>query len=131
MGLGDSILKALLADSANFAESGTYTPAANPEAVPVSCTVRFVRHEPSLDRRAEKSVLVRSGIMEVLSSVDATYGGIVLPTIGDQWNLGILKGGSAVAWSAGAPRGGDGRWFIPLTREEIQEVGGHREGKAN
>jgi hypothetical protein len=123
MGAFQDVLIAIL-DNAEFVESVSYIPAG--ELDPVLLNARIVRDAVEIVRTAEESRSTHRATAKVLSVVHATHKGIVSPRVGEVWQVPLVRGGSVVTWRAGAPKGGDGKWEIPLTYEERIETGGNR-----
>jgi hypothetical protein len=123
-------LSVLLSESA-FAETASYVPAATPLGAAVALTVRVRREQSRLEDRPAGRYQIETARVLCFATVDATYGGIVAPAVGDAWTLPRAKGLTGVTgWRAGTPSGHDGIWEIPLLRETRVVTDGARVGGA-
>lgn len=123
MGAFQDVLIAVL-DNAEFVEAVSYIPEGTLDAVTLNA--RIVREAVEITRTMEESVNVHRATAKILSVVHATHKGIVSPRVGEAWSAPLVRGGAVVTWRAGAPKGGDGKWEIPLTYTERIETGGNR-----
>lgn len=118
--------------SATWAETVSYVPAGGAEQARVSGIAAVIRREQATHNRDQQGEYSEYRyVIQVLTTVHATYKGIVAPAVGDTWKLPLGKGGSELdGWRAGPARAAGGRWQIPVTKRIYVATGGaHLEGR--
>lgn len=105
--------------NADYAESVSVLPAGdNAASVPLAAGIE--RMDGMVQRKGDTgdTFTVYAAKVKVLVSAYAA------PAIGDSWTLAKCRGGQGVSgWKAGAPRGHDGFWEIPVELWERVETG--------
>lgn len=114
----------LLADE-EFAETASVMPFGS-SSWTTGITVRMRREPPQIIQQGHRGEIHHKGTVVCLSTVHATYKGLVSPQSGDRWTLNKQQGDattSATEWMAGAPQPCVGGWQIPVTYLEITDLG--------
>jgi hypothetical protein len=114
----------LLLSNPNFAETASVKPV-GATSWTTGITVRIRREAPiQAEVNGKRRDVRHQATLCVLSSLHATYSGLVTPQVGDEWKVPIQQGGTAVeGWMAGAAQPCIGGWLIQIVLVETYEFG--------